>query len=200
MAHLGPAMIPHQETEINSETVNSVLNRLPNSISNLPTPILLSLPFLSLLLILLIALPSRKSLESPHKVRTSKTKKTRNSTPTVLLIGPEQSGKTSLFSKLVLNSVPLTQTSQRESNSKTTISILSNTSQEFKDYPPSTSDSISIQLIDLPGHPRLRPRVGEYIPSADAIVFCVDATLASRGGSGNTGIKKKDDRLTDAVE
>lgn len=192
-------MIPNEESGPNPDSW--ILTHLPDSISTLPSPILLSLPFLSFLLILLLTLPSRRTLESPHKAKSkSRNRSKRSSTPTVLLIGPEQSGKTSLFSKLVLNSVPLTHTSQRESNSITIISIDGNKRLEFPDDPPPSKSSTSIQLIDLPGHPRLRPRVGEYIPTADAIVFCVDATLASRGGSANTGIKKRDERLTDAVE
>ncbi|WVO16972.1 hypothetical protein L204_104658 [Cryptococcus depauperatus] len=82
---------------------------------------------------------------------------------TILLTGPSDGGKTSLFTKLMYNTYPLTHTSIIPSD--TTIVL-----------PSPYQDGLSkqIRLVDLPGHPRLIGELKAYVGNATAVVFVVD--------------------------
>lgn len=111
---------------------------------------------------------------------------------TTLLIGPEQTGKSALYSAFVFGAVPDTQTSQHENETKTLVRVGASTSAEAeKDLSPQQQ---LIHLVDLPGHPRLRGKVNDYLPSAQRIVFCIDTASAIKGGTS------KNDTLIEAVE
>ncbi|KAI9638565.1 signal recognition particle receptor beta subunit-domain-containing protein [Dioszegia hungarica] len=85
----------------------------------------------------------------------------RSGTPTVLLVGPADSGKTALFAKLAHGSRTETHTSITPSS--TTFSLDS-------EDPARTA----IRLVDIPGHPRLRDEVKRNLKTASAVVFVVD--------------------------
>ncbi|EIW69523.1 hypothetical protein M231_03243 [Tremella mesenterica] len=76
---------------------------------------------------------------------------------TILLVGPSDSGKTSLFSQLAYGTYPNTHTSIKSSTTTFTL-------QTGK----------KIRLVDLPGHPRLRDGVTKNLREADGVVFVVD--------------------------
>ncbi|GAW09654.1 signal recognition particle receptor subunit [Lentinula edodes] len=82
----------------------------------------------------------------------------------VLLIGPSNSGKTAIFSSLVYGQAPPTITSMQANSS-------------FLDLPGKRDP---IQIVDVPGHPRLRDQFKDFLSSAKALAFVVDANTASR--------------------
>ncbi|KAJ3880705.1 signal recognition particle receptor beta subunit-domain-containing protein [Lentinula edodes] len=82
----------------------------------------------------------------------------------VLLIGPSNSGKTAIFSSLVYGHAPPTITSMQANSS-------------FLDLPGKRDP---IQIVDVPGHPRLRDQFKDFLSSAKALAFVVDANTASR--------------------
>ncbi|WFD20798.1 hypothetical protein MCAP1_003052 [Malassezia caprae] len=86
---------------------------------------------------------------------------------TLVLLGSEQAGKTSVFLRMALGVTPETATSQ----------AVSTASLEAGRYGP------ALRLVDVPGHARLRAHAWEWLDEADALVFCIDASVASRGGS-----------------
>ncbi|WVQ71429.1 hypothetical protein IAR50_000966 [Cryptococcus sp. DSM 104548] len=100
----------------------------------------------------------------------------RNGPATVLLVGPADGGKTSLFSKLAFNTHLPTHTSIIPSTS--TFSL----SSPFSDS--SHGKSKQIKLVDLPGHPRLRDEVKKYEGEAAGVVFVVDIQGVTRNASG----------------
>jgi GTPase SAR1 family protein len=77
---------------------------------------------------------------------------------TFVLLGLSASGKTTLFYRLV--------------HSK---SVSTTTSQVLNEAPFEKHN-----LIDLPGHPRLRSMALDHIPIANGIFIVVDSTLVSR--------------------
>ncbi|ODN89184.1 signal recognition particle receptor subunit beta [Cryptococcus wingfieldii CBS 7118] len=98
----------------------------------------------------------------------------RNGPATVLLVGPADGGKTSLFTKLAFNTHLPTHTSIISSSS--TFSL----SSPFSD----DGQSKQVRLVDLPGHPRLRDEVKKYEAEAAAVVFVVDIQGVIRNGPG----------------
>lgn len=86
---------------------------------------------------------------------------------TLVLLGSEQAGKTSLFLRMALGVTPETATSQQ----------VNVASLEAGCFGP------ALRLVDVPGHARLRAHAWEWLDEADALVFCIDASVASRGGS-----------------
>lgn len=168
--------------------VKSLRSHLPGPLAALPSSLLLSVS-LSIALIVTLSLFSaylnqrRTSLvpEKPHAV--SAAPKKRSGPTKTLVIGPEQTGKSSLYSALVFDAVPETQTSQHENESK----IVIKTGGDF-------DQSVNIHLVDLPGHPRLRAKSNEHLAKADQIVFCVDTASAIKGGMS------KNETLIEAVE
>ncbi|KAJ3712288.1 signal recognition particle receptor beta subunit-domain-containing protein [Lentinula raphanica] len=85
----------------------------------------------------------------------------------LLLVGPSDSGKTSIFSSLVYgHSIPAITSMQANSSF---INV------EGKKDP--------IQVVDIPGHPRLRDQFRDSLSSAKALAFVVDANTASRNAA-----------------
>ncbi|KAN0064170.1 hypothetical protein ACQY0O_003337 [Thecaphora frezii] len=119
-----------------------------------------------------------QQLESAHLAASSSSrsgleKRSWGKTPTVLLVGLSQSGKTALFSDLVYGAVPNTLPSQKESQGLVEPARFQKAGEGVK----------PTMLVDLPGHPRLRPKVDEHLSQADGIVICIDATLATKPAS-----------------
>lgn len=91
----------------------------------------------------------------------------RNGPPRVVLIGAENTGKTSILLRSALGAVPQTATSQHENTAL---------------VPAGELTQRDVMFVDLPGHPRLRSSAAEQLSTADAVVVCIDASVASRGG------------------
>ncbi|WWC69623.1 uncharacterized protein I206_103566 [Kwoniella pini CBS 10737] len=104
--------------------------------------------------------------------RTSKKTSRRSGPTTVLLVGPSDGGKTSIFANLVHNSYPQTHTSIQPSI--TTFP----SSSPFND-----GQTKQVRLIDIPGHPRLRDELKKYIKDASAVVFVVDIQALVRNAA-----------------
>ncbi|PWN48250.1 hypothetical protein IE53DRAFT_364056 [Violaceomyces palustris] len=180
--------------------------------------VLVPISLLTLLLLLSLARPSSRT-ERPHLESSSgSTKPARrpqhSAKPTkVLLVGSQDTGKTSLFTKLVYDTVPNTLPSQRESQAN--FKLVGSGSEarkiESQDEPlesvslPAGGDR-TFHLVDLPGHPRLRPKVEERLNQADvdAIIICVDASTATKSGATTTGLigksQKEGDGLTESAD
>ncbi|PWN25957.1 hypothetical protein BDZ90DRAFT_54727 [Jaminaea rosea] len=200
MAFLGPPVRWPDALPIDNDAspfyplASSLRRILPGPLATLPSSILVSIT-LTFLLITGIAIFSavlnarRSSLlvsEKAVPASSSATQRRKSGQPiTALLVGPEQTGKSSIFSALVFQAVPETQTSQHENESRITLRAEGH-GEKAVEQP--------VQLVDLPGHPRLRGRVGDFLSVADKIVFCVDTTTAIRGAS------TKNDTLIEAVE
>lgn len=166
---------------------------LPAPLNTLPSSLLVSI-LLTVNLLFFIALFSstlnsrRKSLvPAQSATREAVQRRKPGQQVTALLVGPEQTGKSAIYSALVFQAVPETQTSQHENESKVTIETAGQ-DEKFR------SLKTPVHLVDLPGHPRIRFKVNEFLPVADKIVFCVDTATAIRGGSS------KNDTLIEAVE
>ncbi|KDN52076.1 hypothetical protein K437DRAFT_254630 [Tilletiaria anomala UBC 951] len=170
---------------------------------SLPAPVLLILPVL--FAILLAAVLSAAFRPTSYKVRIAvearKGRKEKRTTGarTVLLLGSTESGKTSIFSAFVYGSVPKTHTSQHESEGHTILGPPPPLDGEKGTLAAPPSQSVPIHLIDLPGHPRLRVRANEFLPAADAIVYCVDATLAARAATASAS-QAAVEGLSDAID
>jgi len=85
----------------------------------------------------------------------------------LLLAGPPDSGKTAIFSSLVYGHAIPTNTSMQANSSLLNV--------------PGKKDPI--QVVDIPGHPRLRDQFRESLPSTKAIAFVVDANTVSRNAA-----------------
>ncbi|WFD31941.1 hypothetical protein MSPP1_002983 [Malassezia sp. CBS 17886] len=84
----------------------------------------------------------------------------------VVFVGVAQTGKTNLFLRIALGVAPTTATSQQASEAHVAAGAAS---------------PHALVVVDVPGHARLRPALREHL-DADAFVFCMDASTASRGG------------------
>lgn len=102
-----------------------------------------------------------------HRVAAARVPTRPRSSPKAVLVGVEQAGKTNLFLRLAMHTAPHTATSQRV-----------NTARVKRD-----GRLGDMELIDVPGHARLRTAVNDHLDDADALVFCIDASAASRGAS-----------------
>ncbi|PWZ02013.1 hypothetical protein BCV70DRAFT_55101 [Testicularia cyperi] len=96
--------------------------------------------------------------------------------PTVLLVGLADSGKTTLFSSLVYGTTPASLLASADASTK------------------------PITLVDLPGHPRLRPLLDENVHQADAIVICVDTVMASKSSLSSGSGRQDGESVTDAAD
>lgn len=86
----------------------------------------------------------------------------------VVLLGVEEAGKTNVFLRMVMGIAPDTTTSQRVNVAR---------------LGPSDAFPHGIELVDTPGHARLRAQAMDAMRGADAMVFCIDASVASRGAN-----------------
>ncbi|KAJ7510046.1 P-loop containing nucleoside triphosphate hydrolase protein [Mycena galericulata] len=85
----------------------------------------------------------------------------------LLLVGPPDSGKTAILSTLVYDQTLPTHTSLQTNVSAVALPALRKT----------------LTVVDIPGHPRIRNQVAEYIGDSKAIAFVVDASTVSRNGA-----------------
>ncbi|KAJ7905687.1 P-loop containing nucleoside triphosphate hydrolase protein [Mycena olivaceomarginata] len=93
-------------------------------------------------------------------------RKSRSNGNLLLLVGPPDAGKTAILSTLVYDQTLPTHTSLQ-----TNASIV-----------PLPEVKKTLTVVDIPGHPRIRDQVSEYIGDSKAIAFVVDASTVSRNG------------------
>ncbi|OCF35259.1 signal recognition particle receptor subunit beta [Kwoniella heveanensis CBS 569] len=105
-------------------------------------------------------------------LRPGKKAARRNGPATVLLVGPSDSGKTSLFAKLVHGIYPQTHTS-----------VVPSITAFPLPSPYEDGTTKNLRLIDLPGHPRLRDQLERYVKEASAVVFVVDVQAVVRNAA-----------------
>ncbi|KAJ7685356.1 signal recognition particle receptor beta subunit-domain-containing protein [Mycena polygramma] len=85
----------------------------------------------------------------------------------LLLVGPPDAGKTAILSTLVYDQTLPTHTSLQTNASAVAL--------------PANKKTLTV--VDIPGHPRIRDQVNEYIVDSKAIAFVVDASTVSRNGA-----------------
>ncbi|KIY43472.1 hypothetical protein FISHEDRAFT_10799, partial [Fistulina hepatica ATCC 64428] len=83
----------------------------------------------------------------------------------LILTGPPDAGKTAIFSTLIYNETLPSHTSLQSN-----FGILS-----LPKHKP-------LLVIDIPGHPRVRSQISEYLHNARVVVFVVDTSTISRNG------------------
>ncbi|KAJ7741596.1 signal recognition particle receptor beta subunit-domain-containing protein [Mycena maculata] len=93
-------------------------------------------------------------------------RKSKSSGNLLLLVGPPDGGKTAILSTLVYDQTLPTHTSLQTNSSAVALPALKKT----------------LTVVDIPGHPRIRNQVNEYIGDSKAIAFVVDASTVSRNG------------------
>ncbi|KAF7338153.1 p-loop containing nucleoside triphosphate hydrolase protein [Mycena venus] len=84
----------------------------------------------------------------------------------LLFVGPPDAGKTAILSTAMYNQTLPTHTSLQTNTSTVALPELKKT----------------LTVVDIPGHPRIRDQVNEYIGDSKAIAFVVDASTVSRNG------------------
>ncbi|KAJ7174013.1 P-loop containing nucleoside triphosphate hydrolase protein [Mycena crocata] len=84
----------------------------------------------------------------------------------LLLVGPPDGGKTAILSTLAYDRTLPTHTSLQTNSSTVALPELKK----------------ALTVFDIPGHPRIRNQVNEYISDSKAIAFVVDASTISRHG------------------
>ncbi|KAJ7444930.1 P-loop containing nucleoside triphosphate hydrolase protein [Mycena latifolia] len=93
-------------------------------------------------------------------------RKSRSTGNLLLLVGPPDGGKTAILSTLVYEQTLPTHTSLQTNTSVVALPALKK----------------QLTVVDIPGHPRIRNQVNEYIADSKAIAFVVDASTVSRNG------------------
>ncbi|KAI8136532.1 signal recognition particle receptor beta subunit-domain-containing protein [Fennellomyces sp. T-0311] len=88
--------------------------------------------------------------------------KRKSSKTTILLLGATDAGKTALYTRLRYGKKAQTVTSMKENEG------------------PLVIENKTFDLVDMPGHERVRFRYADYLPVARAIVFVVDSTTITR--------------------
>jgi signal recognition particle receptor subunit beta len=110
-------------------------------------------------------------------------RKSRNAGNSLLLVGPPDSGKTAILSTArrlaARTSIVLTLYHQLvyDQTLPTHTSLQANSSVVAL---PALKKALTV--VDIPGHPRIRDQVNDYIADAKAIVFVVDSSTVSRNG------------------
>ncbi|CAM6091891.1 unnamed protein product [Calypogeia fissa] len=87
---------------------------------------------------------------------------------TILLLGLSGGGKTALYYQLRDGSTHQGTVTSMEPNEGRFILHSEAEQQKGKKIKP-------VHLVDVPGHPRLKPKIDEFLPQASGIVFVVDA-------------------------
>lgn len=163
---------------------DAVASHLPQPLkdSGIPPQYLVIVPATLLAVLLTYTLTKASAkVNAPHLADSSSfdadytEKRSKNRASTVVLVGLSDTGKTSLFSSLVYQTTPSTLPSQKLSQGLIAPSSLA----EDGSLKPVT-------LVDLPGHPRLRPLVDEHLSQADGLVICIDAVMASKAVTAST--------------
>lgn len=100
--------------------------------------------------------------------------------PIVLLLGPENAGKTALATLLERGTKPAqTHTSQVTQSVELNASTDSDAKQSFRNHDDATGTYTKFLLVDTPGHGKLRnvamARLGRSTEKLKAVVFMVDA-------------------------
>ncbi|PKI83412.1 hypothetical protein MVES1_002851 [Malassezia vespertilionis] len=134
-----------------------------------------ALPLLSVALAVLLAVLVSRYSRSGHVELVAA--KPRNARRRVVLLGVGEAGKTSVFLYKTLGVAPQTAISQRVNTGDL----------------PACDRVAAIRLVDVPGHARLRNAVHTQLDNVDAIVFCVDASVASRGSAASIGANRAED-------
>ncbi|KAI8377774.1 uncharacterized protein BYT42DRAFT_571637 [Radiomyces spectabilis] len=88
-----------------------------------------------------------------------KKKQTKN---TILLLGTSHAGKTALYTLMRFNKRSPTVTSMKENQGSITL------------------DNKTFDLVDMPGHERVRYQYADFLPVTRAVVYVVDSTSVSR--------------------
>ncbi|KAI9012101.1 signal recognition particle receptor beta subunit-domain-containing protein [Phycomyces nitens] len=81
---------------------------------------------------------------------------------TILLLGVSDAGKTALYTLIRFGKKAATVTSMKENQSSVTLG------------------NKTFDLVDMPGHERIRYRYSEFIPVGRGIVYVIDSTTVSR--------------------
>ncbi|CAO3664317.1 unnamed protein product [Umbelopsis vinacea] len=89
---------------------------------------------------------------------------------TYLILGATDAGKTALFTRLRYNKKSPTITSMKENEA--TVELVDENGASITKQP--------IQLVDVPGHERLRFRYTDFMPIARGVIFVVDSTTVGR--------------------
>ncbi|KAG1756615.1 signal recognition particle receptor beta subunit-domain-containing protein [Suillus paluster] len=84
----------------------------------------------------------------------------------LLLVGPQDSGKTAIISTLAYNQT-----------------LPSHTSLQVNTSLVPLSPARFLPVVDIPGHPRIRDQFQEHLVNARAVAFVVDASTISRNGT-----------------
>jgi len=93
-------------------------------------------------------------------------RKSRSRGNALLLVGPQDSGKTAIISTLSYNQT-----------------LPSHTSLQVNTCLIPLSPSQFLPVVDIPGHPRIRDQFQEHLSTARAVAFVVDTSTISRNGS-----------------
>ncbi|KAF8485619.1 signal recognition particle receptor beta subunit-domain-containing protein [Gautieria morchelliformis] len=88
----------------------------------------------------------------------------------VMLTGPSDAGKTAIYCSLVYERVLPSHTSLQTNASLITL-------------PSSEKTPRTVQLLDVPGHPRIRNQFKDHIAEAKGVIFVVDASTIARNGA-----------------
>jgi signal recognition particle receptor subunit beta len=96
-----------------------------------------------------------------------------NTSLSLLLVGPCEGGKTCFAHRLAYNEFPTTCTSMRLTETEFVLD------HDLKEKLKAEGGK-KVNIVDIPGHPRVREEWKEYIESASHVLFVVDATTLKK--------------------
>lgn len=212
MAFLAPAVRWPDAIGLNATAVVlSVQPRLPVPLAHLSPDLLLSIvlsfAFIALLTTASAILQARRGRTREARISAgpsgaSSRRNKRSEVLTVLLAGPSGVGKTSLYSAMAFKSVPSVHPSQRESESVVSLRATALPNGMEAEAHVTAGTAQSVRIVDTPGHPRIKDAIiGDYMPSTDVLVVCIDAKEALRGSAGlGAAAPAKENPLIEAVD